>query len=788
MKILGNFFFHIQILLINILKPTLNFQIKNSNEVIYKFNSTNWLKEYIKSVNITLFQYFDNYITLNKSNENYTKCENSILYQKKIEESPFWDIFKYSAHNFPDQGLEGGCLRLNYSFFLFIIQYDSKFISPENYTGSAFLLPFLSYSQSFYGLCINPNCNDLVFYYANYLNDSIKKKDNKSIVGFSFFFKKNTTSNNYNLKENNSFLIFCFLIIFILLFRLIVTCFDFFYFTSEKKKDKDYIINSAETSFDSEYELSYSTIKIDNNMIFENEKKKRKNDNEEENKNVCLNNFFKCFSFLFGVKCIFTRKNIYFSEKGIRLICFFRVLALFLICLNHNLWTTINLPTKELNNLLFFNSPYLFCLKYSTYGNFFFIILDGITFAYKFMYYLKKNCIKRDDKKISFNFTFGKFIKFYIKIIPNIITFFFIFFAFHYFIKFSLYFDFPTMYHHIIDNIITCRECVKDLKFFFKLKFLYSDYFFYNNFKSSGFKYCFKFVSVMVNEFICFTLILIIVSFSLLIQKKCFDIIILILLIINSILSPFQCFIETGKYYTFEHLMNSSCTLKYTHLFLNHYLFGFFTGMSLFYYKDLTNKNSLEALKLFKPFNFCYKIIAFLDKRKNCTKKFLFYFCVFIQIICSAPYFLYIKFPKFFLDEGLYKNFYFKINNTVKYIDTFTKPVVIIAFAFMLIFIYLYPKETFFKQVYSSNITIPIYRVGIAYFCDSDIIIYIFCATYRPEVHLTFLNISIVTLGLILFIAIINIIICAIIEMPIRIIMKKIFDSNNSENKYLILN
>ena len=187
MKILGNFFFHIQILLINILKPTLNFQIKNSNEVIYKFNSTNWLKEYIKSVNITLFQYFDNYITLNKSNENYTKCENSILYQKKIEESPFWDIFKYSAHNFPDQGLEGGCLRLNYSFFLFIIQYDSKFISPENYTGSAFLLPFLSYSQSFYGLCINPNCNDLVFYYANYLNDSIKKKDNKSIVGFSFF-------------------------------------------------------------------------------------------------------------------------------------------------------------------------------------------------------------------------------------------------------------------------------------------------------------------------------------------------------------------------------------------------------------------------------------------------------------------------------------------------------------------------------------------------------------------------------------------------------------------------
>ena len=117
MKILGNFFFHIQILLINILKPTLNFQIKNSNEVIYKFNSTNWLKEYIKSVNITLFQYFDNYITLNKSNENYTKCEYSILNQKKIEESPFWDIFKYSAHNFPDQGLEGGCLRLNYSFF-----------------------------------------------------------------------------------------------------------------------------------------------------------------------------------------------------------------------------------------------------------------------------------------------------------------------------------------------------------------------------------------------------------------------------------------------------------------------------------------------------------------------------------------------------------------------------------------------------------------------------------------------------------------------------------------------
>ena len=150
--------------------------------------------------------------------------------------------------------------------------------------------------------------------------------------------------------------------------------------------------DSSESSDDDSSNRSLDSFrKVKKRIIFSNNLSKViKYDN---NKKSCFFTFYKYFSFTYGFNYIFIPNNIYFNEKGIRLIYFLRVLSLFLICYNHNIWTIINLPTKELENILFFKSFSFVFIKYSTYGNHFFIILDGIIFAFKFMNYIKNNCI-----------------------------------------------------------------------------------------------------------------------------------------------------------------------------------------------------------------------------------------------------------------------------------------------------------------------------------------------------------------------------------------------------------
>ena len=106
----------------------------------------------------------------------------------------------------------------------------------------------------------------------------------------------------------------------------------------------------------------------------------------------------------------------------------------------------------------------------------------------------------------------------------------------------------------------------------------------------------------------------------------------------------------------------------------------------------------------------------------------------------------------------------------------------ILSFTFLIIFIYIYPKETFFTQIYNNNFYLPFSRVGFSFYCNLNIIIYIFYSIYRPDIHLTFLNISLITFGLIILIGLINLFIFLIIEMPLLIIMKS---HNSNENQLL---
>ena len=777
------FFFVIYFAQFNIIKTTSELKKQYFLEDIndfsfnYTFNSNDWIKNFISEINSSLLYSVENFINLNKDND-YEKCKN-IIFKENIKESIIWDLFKFSGHDFLDQGFENECIENNYTFYLLIKKLNSN--SSNNYNNSEFLLPFLSYSSSFFGFCIHYECKNFVEKYIESLNKSYLNTSKNSLK----YYSKNKNEDfilNYDYNSYH-YKIFFGLIIFLIIYliiKLIINCFGF---NLPNPKENEIIReedNSNESSIDDSKSDSLSFESKKNNMIFSNNITVIKKIN---NKKICHFILYKYFSFTYGLNYIFIPNNIYFNEQGIRLIYFLRFLSLFLNCFNHNIWTMINFPTKELENVDFFKSFSIIFIKYSTFGSLFFIILDGIIFAYKFMNYLKKNCIKRINKTIYFDLTVKKLFKFYLKSFPYIISFFFIFFTFFYFIQYSfLYFDMSTMFKYIIEDIISCRKCVKNIKSFFTLSFLYSDFYPINQ-QINTYESCFKFTIIMINEFFSFTIILFIIYLSLKIENIIFDYFILILFIINSFLANFQCNISIGNYYKFVNLMESNCSLKYTHLFFNIYLSGFFVGMAIFYYNDLTNKNSLEAYGLYKPFNYCYSLISFFDEKKDMMKIFLCFLCVFIQIICSLSYYLYISFPNIF-KINLENNFYFKITERIVFIDKSLRFLCISSFTFLIIFIYIYPKETFFSKIYNSNFYLPFSRVGFSFFCDLDIIIYMFYSLYRPDIHLSFINIVLITFGFIILIGIINLFIFLIIEMPLIIFIKS---HTNTNDEYQLL-
>ena len=84
----------------------------------------------------------------------------------------------------------------------------------------------------------------------------------------------------------------------------------------------------------------------------------------------------------------------------------------------------------------------------------------------------------------------------------------------------------------------------------------------------------------------------------------------------------------------------------------------------------------------------------------------------------------------------------------------------------------------------TSNFYLPFSRVGFSFFCDLDIIIYMFYSIYRPDIHLSFINIVLITFGFIILIGIINLFIFLIIEMPLIIFIKS---HTNTNDEYQLL-
>ena len=468
----------------------------------------------------------------------YQKCKDEIFASFSTNENEFYTIIKNSGKEEFDLGNENECLGNGLSYFLIVYQKEqNEYISPS--------FKFLSKNLYCYGLCIKNECADFVEqFFDDKTNEDfhnvILHKENITNMYAIRISKKNGKVNHTNnegsthILFNIVFILFVFVMFIRVMLFIVSFCFtgkinlkQLLHLTYDNIVSNDAIqlenkaiptkkgdqsieyafiegMNNDKTNTSNNMELNDNKQNNNNNnpvSIKSNQQYKKKQQQKQFKQSICSRSFlYNILSLGSSFKMIFTEKNYIYNDNNLKIINFFKVMSLFWLTYNHNIWALITIPGRDVNSDVFFKNILLSLVKYSSFNIEIWITLEGFYLGFKLMSYIKKN---------NSSTSFKTFLLFYLNSIPKVIGFVFIFYMGHFYIK--NYKDFITLntnslYEYFERNIIYCRECVISPSILFSLKLPYLDYFD----QKEGFLKCFKFTYIFLNEHLCFVITLII--------------------------------------------------------------------------------------------------------------------------------------------------------------------------------------------------------------------------------------------------------------------------------------
>lgn len=792
------------------------------------FNYTQWFNQFFQIINISVTSPFLQHTAEEiKNSPEMKKCVHTLdnIFINFNKNLTAFHLLEFSGKSVLDTGNEDECVENNYTYFLLVSKYKEERVIPKKYHFYD-LFSFILFRYGYYGLCVHSDCNAFI---QNVFDSEKNPELTKQLYDLYDFklkvFMKNKTVTTFDRDEIKSSILFKFFIGFtivfslFLVFRIIISIIGDIYFI--KRKKFEVILSPKSSSSDSNYLENFSTSFT--HYLSETSRKEETcnesctykgcitrdteqteetdnfiNDVDRENKLVknifgvplksnedfddVLNsikkhpNFFEIYqlnSLSQGFKMIFTTKNMFYDDNDLKLISFLKVYSLFWVTFSRNIWALINTPTMQMYTAKFFESLFFSAAKYSTFFIVTWVALEAFEMTFKLMSHIKKYQNKKNN---CISIPFKVFFGFYANCIPKIVLFFLNVLFLNIFMKCYALLTDRTLYKFFITKFISCKSCFNNnpLNLFIPFKMQYKDFLPIENQKRT-IKPIVGSIVISENIFICYTATLLLLYISTKLRNKIFDFLIFILYIGNTCCSFLSCRSPSSSeyntvYYSFPIYMGESCSLKYTHIFINFYLTGFFTGMAYFYYKDITSNNSIEILSVYKPFNFCYHFISFLDKRCKFTKSFLIFLLFLVQFFLCFSY----DFYRYYY--GTRERLIFEIPkgcSIFKFLDYYEKTIFLISFMVCILLISVYPKETLFNHIYNSNIFSPISRVGFSYFFSVDSFIYIFYIVYHIQIQLTSLNVFLITLGLIFLIGNFNIINVVLAEIPSRVLVKK---------------
>ena len=518
-----------------------------------------------------------------------------------------------------------------------------------------------------------------------------------------------------------------------------------------------------------------------------------------------------------NIKVLSTNSNKYYNSKNIKSLYIIRFFLMLMFIIHQIMYTQIYLPTKNFYNVEFYSHNAFILVKFCINASIFWITLDAVFFGYKLMSYLKK------EIKLSRNFeiSYLTFLKFLLLILPKFFLFLFAFILLHLYSN-RLTFELCKI-NNVFSNYLYYNDTIQQMSYSLRNNNNPSDFFkhfipfrlnyidFIENitivrndkpkpnedFITDVSRYEIPspfltntdlFVSICFNEFYLIIIILIITYISYKIKNQIFD---YAVLIINAILyilpaitslNPYKGNIE-DKHYTLIYVLGQNYSEKYTHYFINFFYFGFLLGVMKFYLEH--NRYNMKKKKniftqIYLPFQFCQKLITFVKGINICIKRTILLCCLFFLLLISSSFNL-AEGNKFSYDKDMD---FVNLKGIVKFLFFYEKNLSgIFFFLFLLIYICI-PKHSKLMQIAESTTFIIMERISFSFLISFSYLIYAQFCVFIISIQMSYSNLFFNAVGMFFIAFIFSLLNTALLELPIRQLIKH-YMNRNIEKKFL---
>lgn len=784
-------------------------------------------------------------LTTLMSNPHFDKCFASLVNPNTSELNPEVKsntllAFDACGKYLSDYGFSEDCL-LNDAFEFFLLNYTLS-ISDFNTTSQYQIMRFMNQENFFTGFCMFKDCMDILQIIFN----STESKAFTDFLKQEAGIKNLTLIRNNNITKTPVMFIIMTIIFYLIVIGSLIICiirlscffsFRWKYLQFLKQNEIDDEQQSQSDSIISDDSQQQTKSKSNNNNSNSNKhvnltevdilnRSKRIFEEELKRKNSFRNNIIErigTFIVKYGSSVdpfqnfynLVTRKNYWYNDSNLEFISFLRSCVNLGLSLFYNFLIIRQIPPKDLFNKSFYTQPTLYIIKIASYSHVCWVILDGIVMSFKLLNMIKDYFNTNCDKTVTLPFM----VKYFSLVIPKMITFVIMYIYFYSFVlNFKSYIPSISLFYNNINSTnsnntdllsIYWKSITKPGPLFFSGDVnhfnIIKPYISFNNSylinecddtvingddRHNSISWPIHIVlvaQIMVNEFYCFIIYLIILYIAFKLRKHIYDKLIQVIIIslsiilcvyFNNQLTNDSNSFNPACYIYFLGNMNHDYNFCYT---LYYYGLGVLLGICFFYYQDIKNNYSSIQIGNYIPFQLCKtivrQIISFSRKQYYFIKTSILLLCVLLMFVgVTTPAYCYIT-------NGIEGNDV----STCNYMNVFyTWEKVFISYLFAIVFLLMmvFIKGTVLEYLCQPTLSLFVERISSIYFLLIPWFIVFAYSVFLFQYSLSFQNLSFVAIGLNIFAVVVCVCLYLFIEIFLRKILKYKFIRASNWEKF----
>ena len=481
-----------------------------------------------------------------------------------------------------------------------------------------------------------------------------------------------------------------------------------------------------------------------------------------------MNNFNESYLKLISIDTLTEFQNQIFSNKGLEMITGLRTIFLLIITLNISFQLFQESPAIKYINCDFLQHFLFGMIKFSSFGMYFWTYLDGFVYTFKLMHFVKKN---RE---------FKNFLKFLLNLIPKIYVFLIIFYGIYFFQKdIGNMLVSSSLFEQYTENNFNYK-CLKNpiyLIFPF-INPITSDN---NKMVYNYFNNCYQFSYLIINEFYCILIFIVMFYFLYKYKSKILDIIISVIVLFNIIIMNLLPYFYEGiyneKYYLLKYVLGETFSLRYPHNLFNIFFIGVFTGLIYYYHYFSVNDLNSFLSEDYLPFYYLSNLMQYFYKC-NWLYELLLIILSLGAIILDCLVFYIVQ------SKGVDSQILYEFSGFLKFLYLYETPIIILSISILIIFLLLAEDKFQIKSFLGSKIFYIMEKISFSYVCLIQMICLLFLSSsnYHGETwtFLFFVYISCFEFAMGLLLSFVS---TLVFELPAKILVNNLRGKNDNKEK-----